>query len=137
MAATQVLPFPEDLEVPGVETRRPVTAKMDVNPTRLDHWRGRAVSIDLVAERLRIVRVKQLFVEANLAGFGVHTNGKEVVAILRRRGQPDLAAHHHRGGPAAIRNLRFPFDVVRLAPMQRQAAEFLIARSRDMPVTTR
>ena len=65
--------------------------------------------------------MNQLFVEPNSTGFGIHADGEEIMAIFRRRGQPDLAAHHDRRGPAAMRNFRFPFHVVRFAPGQRQA----------------
>ena len=98
MAAGQVVPFPEHLAGGGVQTRRAKAAEVDIDPARLDHRRRRGVTIHrgAVAERLRVVAVKHLFVEANLAGLGIHADGEEVMAILGRGGQPDLAAHHHR-----------------------------------------
>ena len=139
MAAGQVVAFPEHLARARVQARRPKAAEVDIDPARLNHRRRRGVTIhrSAVAERFRVVAVKHFFVEANLAGFGIHTDGEEVMAILRRRGQPDLAAHHHRRGPAAIGNLRFPFDVVRLAPVQREADGFGVARGRDMAIAPR
>src|SRR5438132_45462 len=137
MATRQVVPFPEGLARAGVQARRPKAAEVDIDPGPLDHRRRRRVTIHrgTVAQRLWIVSVKHLFVEANLSGFCIHTDGEEVMAVLRRCRQPDLAAHHHRRGPTAIRDFRFPFDVVRLAPVKRKAAELGVTWSRDMAIT--
>src|ERR1039457_3545674 len=110
MPTAQVVPFPERLARAGVEARRPKAAEMDIDPARLNHGRGRRVTIHggAVAERLRVIAVEHLLIEMNLAAVGIHTDGEEVMAIVRGRGHPDLAAHHHRGGPAAIGDLRLP-----------------------------
>ena len=125
MTARQVGALPKHLGRAGVEAGRAVAAKVDVDAPRFDDRRRRGVTVhrDRVAEGLRVVAVKHLLVEANRASLGIHADGEEVMAIHRRGGQPDLAAHHDRRGPAAKRNLGLPFDVVRLAPVQRQARE--------------
>src|SRR5271166_991330 len=129
MTAAQVVPFPEHLACARVQAGRAKTAKVDIDPTRLNYRRRRRVTVHRgpVAQRLRMITVKHPFVEANLAGFGIDTKGVEVMAILRRRGQPDLTPHHDRGGPTAIGDLRLPFDIVRLAPVKREAEAFGVA----------
>src|ERR1039457_5745834 len=132
MPTAQVVPFPERLACARVEARRPKAAEMDIDPARLNHGRGRRVTIhrSAVAQRLGVIAVEDLLIETNLAAVGIHTGGEEVMAIVRSRGHPDLAAHHHRGGPAAIGDLRLPLDIVRLAPMQREADELGVTRRR-------
>ena len=139
MTARQVVPFPKNLARPGFQARRTGASEVDINPARLDEGRRRGVTIHrgTVAERLRVVGVKHLFVKPHFAGFGVHTDGKTIVAVFRRGGQPHLAAHHHRSGPAAMWNRRFPFDVVRLAPVYGQPDETGIAWRCDVAVSAR
>src|SRR5882762_5206632 len=122
MAAAKIITPPDRLSRFGIQTCRSEAAEVDIDPARLDRRRRRRVTVHrgTVAERLRIITVKHLFVESNLAGLSIHANGEEIVAILRCGRQPDLAAHHYGSGPTPVRNLRLPFDVVRFAPMQRQ-----------------
>src|ERR1039458_3854956 len=136
MTATQIVPLPESLAGARVEARRPKAAEMDIDPARLNHGRGRRVTIhrSAITQRLRVIAVENLLIETNLAAVRIHTDGEEVMAIVRRRGHPDLTAHHNRGGPAAIGNLRLPLDIVRLAPMQREADELGVTRRRRMAI---
>src|SRR6267154_4459593 len=114
MAAAEILALPEDFTSGCIQAGSAEAAEVDIYPPRLEHRRRCCVAIHrgAVAERFRIITVKHLFVEANLAGFGVETDGKKVMAIQRRGSQPDLAAHHYRRGPTTMRHLRFPFDVI-------------------------
>ena len=56
------------------------------------------------------------------------------MAVFRRRGQPDLAAHHDGRRPTAIWNRRFPANVLRLAPVERNSARFMLGRYFDISV---
>ena len=79
MAAAQIVPLPKHLARFRVQARGPETAKMDVNPARLNYrrWRGVAIHRSAVAERFRIIAVKDLFVEANLAGVALTQMAKK------------------------------------------------------------
>ena len=120
-----------------VQTGRPVAAKIHIDPPRLDHRRGRGVTVHAVAQRLRLVGMKQFLIEPHLAALGIQAEDEEIVSVLRCRGQPDLAAHHHRRGPAAIRDRRLPLHVLRLAPTQRQSGRLRILCRRGMTVAER
>src|SRR5437899_152852 len=81
--------------------------------------------------------MKHLFVEANLSGFGLHADDEEIVPVFSSGGQPNLAAHDHGRGPAAIRNRSFPLDIFRLTPMQRKANDVGITRGRGVSIAPR
>jgi hypothetical protein len=81
--------------------------------------------------------MKKLFVEAHFSSVSIQTQDEEVVAVFSGGGQPDLAVHHNRAGPATIRDGSLPFDVLRFAPVEREADEPGVAASRDMPVAPR
>src|SRR6266852_7921095 len=72
MAATQIVPFPKDFGGRGVEAGGAIAAEVDIYAARLDRGRGRGVTIDVVAQRLRRIAMEYLFVETNFSGFGVH-----------------------------------------------------------------
>ena len=138
MAAGEITPFPQRLSRGGVQTRRSKTAKVNIHASHLNHRRRRGVAIHrgAIAQRLRIVRVKQVFVKENLARLFVHADGVEIVALDRRSRHPNLSAHDHRGGPSAMRNLRLPLHIVRLAPRQRQPDGFGVTGSQNRPVAS-
>ena len=137
MAAGQVVALPQDVAGGGVETGGAVAAEVNVHAARLDRGRRRRVAVDGVAEWLGIVAVKQFLVVHDFAGFGVDADGKELVAVFGRGGQPDLAVHDHRRGPAAVRNRRLPTDVFRFAPRERQADGRRRTRRGNMTVAVR
>ena len=51
------------------------------------------------------------------------------------RGQPDLSAQNHGGGPAPIRDGGFPTDVLRLAPPEGQSHRISVTGSGDVTIT--
>ena len=58
MSARQVRALPKHLAGSGVQTGRPIAAKVNIDAARLDDGRRRGVSIDGVAQRLRRIAVK-------------------------------------------------------------------------------
>jgi hypothetical protein len=109
MAATQVFAFPKP-RPSWCQTRRARAAEVNTNPASpAKVWHNNSWSA--VAERLGcpcgIPFVKRFF------PLLVWADGESSrwPSLL----WSDLAAHHHGRGPAAMRNLRFPFDIVRLA----------------------
>src|SRR5437762_14225886 len=105
MAATQVLTFPKHPARSCIEACSPKTAEVNINPTWLNHRRRRGIGIHggAIAQRFRVVAVEYLFVKTHPAGVGIEPDREEVMAVLGGRGHPDLAVHHHRIGPSAIR----------------------------------
>ena len=137
MPAGQIGPLPDRFPGGRVQTGRPVAAKIHIDPPRLDHRRGRGVTVHAVAQRLRLVGMKQFPIEPHLAALGIQAEDEEIVSVLGGRGQPDLAAHHHRRGPAAIRDRRLPLHILRLAPVERQSGRLRILGRRGMTVAER
>ena len=139
MTAGQVASLPEHLAGFRVETRCAEAAEVDIDPAGLNHGRGGRITIHRcsIAERLGVIAMKYFFVEPNLSSVGVQTDGKEIVAVLRRCGHPDLASHHNRRGPASMWERDLPFDVVRLAPVKWQTHGPGVTRRRDMAIAPR
>ena len=121
MPARQVRPLPKHLAGSGVQAGRAIAAKVNIDAARFDDGRRRGVTIDGVAQWLRRIAVKEFFIQKDFARPGIHAEDKEIVPVRSGGGQPDLVPQHHRGGPAAPGDFRFPFDVIRLAPLERQA----------------
>src|ERR1043166_799305 len=104
MTAWQVASFPKHFACFSIEAGGAKAAEVNIDPARRNDRRRSGVTVhgSAVAERFGIVAVKDLLVKANLAGFGIDTDGEKVVAILGGSGQPDLAGHNYWSGPTAV-----------------------------------
>src|SRR4051812_15266765 len=104
MTAVEILPLPEHLTGFGGQASRGCAAEMHIDSARLDEpcRSGVGVHGSTVAERLGVVRVKDLLIEPDLASVGVNAEGGGVVPVLGCRGEPNLATHHQRRRPAAL-----------------------------------
>src|SRR3954454_2793141 len=98
MPARQVTTLPQNLGVRSVQASGAVAAKMHINAALLDYRRRRGVTINSVAERLRVLTMKDLFVEADSSCFRIDTDSKKIMPVLCGGGQPDLPAHDDGGG---------------------------------------
>src|SRR6266498_4345338 len=130
MPATQIISLPKCLSTFRVQAGCPKTPKMKINSPMFQHWRRRRVTIHRspIPQRFGIVTMKQPFVESDFSCLLIDANRKEIMPICRRRGYPHLPVHDHWGRPAFLRNLRFPFYVVCLAPLRGQADGFVARR---------
>src|ERR1700722_956506 len=139
MPARQGIALPKNFERASIQASGAVTAEVDIDSARFQHRRrgGVAIKVDGRAERFRFVAMKDLLIKQNLARFLVHTDCKKVVAVDCGRGQPDLPVENDRRGPTLVRDGSFPLDVVRFAPMQRQAEQVGLSRGRRAPVAPR
>src|SRR5262249_11522330 len=137
MPALQVVPFPKCLARFGIQASSPEAAEVKIHAPRFDNRRRSRVTIhrSAVAERFRVIAVKQFLVEQNFSGFLIDTNRKEIVSVLCRRCQPHLAAHNYRGCPTFIWNLCLPLYIIGFAPVQRQSNGLALAWSGCMPVS--
>src|SRR4051812_9926433 len=111
MVAVQVLSPPQHLARATVETRRAVGAKVDPHAALFNDGRGGPITVQRITE-LRIGDLKHEHVVHDAPTLAIDTNCKELLAVLRRSGHPDLVVpdHWRRPGPAV--NGRFPFDVL-------------------------
>jgi hypothetical protein len=85
MTAPEIVSLPQNVSCLSIQTRRSVTAEMDINPAWLDYGGGGGVSIYVIAQGFRIVAMKELFVESNLAGLSFDANCKEIVPVQSGR----------------------------------------------------
>src|SRR5437868_1629692 len=81
--------------------------------------------------------VKELFIEADFSRLGIDADGKEIVTVHGCAGQPDLSSQDDRRGPSAVRNFRFPFDILSFAPVKRQPDSFAWPGLCDLAITRR
>lgn len=71
---------------------------------------------------LRFCDIEELAVEHDFAGAAVKAEHEEFAAIGGRGGEPDLLAVDDGRGPAAVGDGRFPGNILRFAPVEREAA---------------
>jgi len=119
-------------------TGRAIAAEVNINPARPQSRRRRGVAVDAVAERFRGVGVKEFFIDTNLAGVGVETEGVEIMAVFGGGGQAKSGRPSRRAWSSPRkRDFGFPFDVLRLASSGGAGRGVWCRPRLDMAVTRR
>ena len=116
----ELLRLPDQLTF-GREAGRAVCAEMNVDPTVLDHWGRRGVTV-VGMNRSGLVEMKHLDVVERFARIAGQRNRPQRVALVDGAGEPDLIADHGRRRPAQAGNRNLPGDVLGFAPSERHVA---------------
>src|ERR1700733_2219611 len=119
----QLARLPDRLAIEG-QARRPIRAEMDVDPTVSNQGRRcrvRILPVQALETRNQLVENRR--VPFDLAGGGVQLQKMQFLAAHRRhRGRhKDSIAKRDRRRPALAGNWRFPSDVFRRTPVQRES----------------
>ena len=86
----QVAPLPDCLECFRVQTGGPVAAKVNIDSARLNHRRRCGVAVGRIAQRARLLVVKNFLIVKNLAAVPVHADDEHLLPVSRSGRQPYL-----------------------------------------------
>ena len=82
MAARKIGALPNHFASLAIQAGRPVAAEVNIDAPGLEARGGGGVTVDIIAQRLGMLRMKYLFVELNFPGLCIDTNGKEIMPVF-------------------------------------------------------
>src|SRR4051812_33132071 len=107
MIAYKISPLPNFRSRGCVQASRARRPKSDVNAPILNYRRRRSVTIERMRV-LRLLNIKKLQIVNDLAALQIGANAKQLLAIRRRRTQPDSLPFDHRPRPRPPMNRGTP-----------------------------